>query len=207
MSEITRFYKSSEDAEQAVEALRRVGYTDDLIKVTPHWAVEVRAPFGKGQAATNILERSHTVDTGSRYEQPREPGLDTISWLSRDPDPGSIPALSGRRSPGAISTLSGRRSPGAIATLSGRKSPGAISKLSGRKSPGAISALSKDRSTGAIARLSAGWFPSRIFGPLLTDSQSPIEPSETLLVDDHGGTPRSSEVRGSAGLRRSSEAR
>jgi hypothetical protein len=196
MSEITRMYSTTENAEQAVAALRRAGFSDDLIRVTPHWAVEVRAPFGKGQAATNILERSNPVDTGSRYERPREPGLEAISWLSRDPEPGAISALSGRRSPGAISALSGKRSPGAIATLSRWKSPGAISKLSQNKSPGAISRLSRSSpSTGAISRLSSGWFPSRIFGPLLTDSQAPSEPSETLLVDDHHHGMRRSERR------------
>jgi hypothetical protein len=178
-------YSTTENAERAVAALRRAGFTDDTITVTPHWAVEVRAAFGKGQAATNILERCNPVDTGSRHERPREPGLETISWLSRDPEPGAISALSGRRSPGAISALSGRRGAGAIATLSRSKSPGAISKLSRNKPPGAISRLSRRSASGAISRLSSGWFPSRIFGPLLTESQAPIEPRETLLVDDH----------------------
>jgi len=111
--------------------------------------------------------------------------LDLISQLSGPVSPGAISRLSGPVSPGAISRLSGWRSPGAISKLSGHVSPGAISRLSAHKSPGAISRLSAPRPVGAIANLSAGFFVSTVFGlPLLTRSQAPVEPDDSLLISD-----------------------
>jgi hypothetical protein len=108
-----------------------------------------------------------------------------IARLSGPVSPGAISRLSGPVAPGAIATLSGWRSPGAIAKLSGYKSPGAISRLSAFKSPGAISRLSASRSVGAIATLSAGFFVSKWLGlPLLTRSQAPVEPDQTLLTSN-----------------------
>jgi hypothetical protein len=115
----------------------------------------------------------------------RSDTLDLIARLSGPVSPGAIAALSGRKSPGAISSLSGRRSPGAITRLSGHKSPGAISRLSGRQSPGAIATLSAPRPVRAIASLSAGFYVSTLFGlPLLTRSQAPSEPDDTLLIPE-----------------------
>jgi hypothetical protein len=137
--------------------------------------------------------------------------LDLIAQLSGPVSPGAISRLSGPVSPGAISTLSGWRSPGAISKLSGHVSPGAISRLSGHKSPGAISRLSAPRPVGAISKLSAGFFVSTVFGlPLLTRSQGPLEPDDSLLISDRTGarerpTPqrnldRSSPPRGGYGV-------
>jgi hypothetical protein len=119
--------------------------------------------------------------------------LELISQLSGHASPGAISRLSGPVSPGAISTLSRWRSPGAISTLSGHVSPGAISRLSGRTSPGAISRLSAPRPVGAIANLSAGFFVSHVFGlPLLTRSQAPLEPDDSLLTSDRVTSDRGS---------------
>lgn len=120
-------------------------------------------------------------------ESPVSAQLDLISELSGHVSPGAISGLSGPESPGAISTLSGWKSPGAISKLSGHVSPGAIARLSGHASPGAISRLSAPRPVGAIANLSAGFFVSNLFGlPLLTRSQAPLEPEDSLLISDRG---------------------
>lgn len=96
---------------------------------------------------------------------------------------GAIAPLSGHVPPGAISQLSGPIAPVTIARPSGRTSPGAISRLSRSTAPGAISSLSAPRPTGAIAALSGGWLASNLLGiPLLTRSQRPVEPDETLLT-------------------------
>jgi len=91
-----------------------------------------------------------------------------------------------------------RRSPELelISQLSGPVSPGAISRLSGHTSPGAISQLSAPRPVGAIARLSAGFYASKWFGlPLLTRSQEPLEPDDSLLIPDHSSTVRNNAQR------------
>ena len=86
---------------------------------------------------------------------------------------------------GAIAELSSHVLPGSISEFSRPVSPGAISRLSGHKNPGAISTLSAPRLVGSIAHLSAGWLASNIVGlPLLTRSQAPLEPDETLLISD-----------------------
>jgi hypothetical protein len=116
----------------------------------------------------------------------RSPELESISRLSGPVNPGAISELSSPKSPGAVASLSGWKSPGAISRLSGRKSPGAISRLSGPKSPGAIAALSRPRTVGSIGSLSAGFYVSKLFGlPLLTRSQGPSEPDESLLIREH----------------------
>lgn len=121
--------------------------------------------------------------TGTDDQRSQE--LEVISQLSGPVSPGAITRLSGPVSPGAISTLSGRRSPGAISKLSGHVPPGAISRLSGHTSPGAISRLSAPRPVGAIANLSAGFFVSHLIGlPLLTRSQAPLEPDDSLLTSN-----------------------
>jgi hypothetical protein len=130
-----------------------------------------------GELSTSYLERS-------AYE--RSMTLDMIARLSGPVSPGAISVLSGHKSPGAISSLSGRRSPGAISKLSGPVSPAAISRLSAHKSPGAICELSKPRPVGAISKLSGGFYVSNLFGlPLLTRSQSPTEPDDSLLISEH----------------------
>ncbi len=126
-----------------------------------------------------------TTGYGQNRAYQRSAELDLISRLSGHVSPGAISRLSGPVSPGAISKLSGWRPPGAISLLSRRQSPGAIARLSGHKSPGAISSLSAPRPVGATANLSAGFFVSNWIGlPLLTRSQAPLEPDETLLTSD-----------------------
>jgi len=111
--------------------------------------------------------------------------LGLISQLSGPVSPGAIRRLSGPVAPGAIATLSRRVSPGAIAKLSGHVSPGAISRLSRPKSPGAVASLSAPRPVGAIANLSAGFFVSNLLRlPLLTRSQAPLEPDNSLLISE-----------------------
>lgn len=118
-------------------------------------------------------------------ESPGSAELELISELSGKVSPGAISGLSGPVSPGAISRLSAWKSPGAISKLSGHVSPGAIARLSGHTSPGAISRLSAPRPVDAIANLSAGFFVSNLFGlPLLTRSQAPLEPEDSLLISD-----------------------
>jgi hypothetical protein len=137
---------------------------------------------GDDRASTPSLSpRGHDGHGG--YQHSAEVGL--IAQLSGPVSPGAISRLSGPVAPGAIARLSGWRSPGAISKLSGYKSPGAIARLSGYKSPGAISRLSRSRPVGAIASLSAGFFVSKLFGlPLLTRSQAPLEPDNTLLTSN-----------------------
>ncbi len=193
MHEISRLYLSAENAERAVTQLRWEGFTDDLITFTPpvaherRWQVTIRPPFGMGRVATEALDRFSPVGSSVVYERERSRELELIARLSGYKSPGAISSLSRHKSPGAISTLSRRRSPGAISTLSRSKPPGAIARLSRSKSPGAISRLSAASSAGAISRLSAGWYFSNLFGlPLLTRSQAPIEPDNTLLTGaDH----------------------
>jgi hypothetical protein len=125
--------------------------------------------------------------TGTDDQRSQE--LEVIAQLSGHVSPGAIARLSGPVPPGAISTLSGWRSPGAISRLSGHVSPGAISRLSGPTSPGAISRLSAPRPVGAIANLSAGFFVSHLFSlPLLTRSQAPLEPDESLLTSSRSSS-------------------
>lgn len=137
-----------------------------------------------GLLLLSAIYRGGSSAAGLAYDsEPRSADLETISRLSGPISAGAISRLSGPVSPGAISALSGRRSPGAIAALSGPKSPGAISRLSGPVSPGAISRLSAPRPPRTIARLSAGFYVSNLFGlPLLTRSQAPLEPQDSLLM-------------------------
>jgi hypothetical protein len=126
---------------------------------------------------------SYGHDVHGVHERSADVGL--IAKLSGPISPGAISRLSEPVSPGAISTLSRWRSPGAISRLSAYKSPGAIARLSGYKSPGAISRLSASRPVGAIAGLSSGFFISSVLGlPLLTRSQAPSEPVDTLLTSN-----------------------
>jgi hypothetical protein len=135
-----------------------------------------RATFGEG-------EEFHRA---SRRPAERRADVGMIAQLSGYVSPGAISRLSGPVSPGAIATLSRWVSPGAIAKLSAYKSPGAIARLSGYKSPGAIARLSSSKPVGAIASLSEGFYVSKLFGlPLLTRSQAPLEPDDTLLTSDH----------------------
>ncbi len=135
--------------------------------------------------ATPMSPLGHRPDTDDQRGQE----LEAISQLSGPVSPGAIARLSGRVSPGAISTLSRWRSPGAISKLSRHVSPGAISRLSGHISPGAISRLSAPHPVGAIASLSAGFFVSHLFGlPLLTRSQAPLEPDNTLLTSNRSSS-------------------
>ena len=125
--------------------------------------------------------RATPYRTGAEFSRSADVGA--IGDLSGHVSPGAISEFSQRVSPGAISRLSGPISPGAISRLSAPVPPGAISRLSGHKSPGAISKLSAAPALGSIPRLSTGWFVSNLFGlPLLTRTQSPLEPDSTLLI-------------------------
>ncbi len=188
MLEVTGMYDHAVNAERAFNALKAQGFLDEsfgLVAPTAAqrlWIVTIRPPFGTGGIATEILDSFSPIARTIHHQRDREPGLDAIARLSGPVSPGAIATLSRSRSPGAISTLSRSRSPGAISTLSRSRSPGAISRLSRSRSPGAISTLSRSRPTGAISRLSAGWFLSNLFGlPLLTRSQGPIEPDDSLV--------------------------
>lgn len=147
-----------------------------------------------GRSASSSVDRRPSgeipdylsTDYRVRTHVERSTTLDAIARLSGPVSPGPIAELSGPKSPGAIASLSGSRSPGVIAKLSGHKSPGAISRLSGPKSPGAIAELSKSGQAGTIAKLSGGFYVSHLFGlPLLTRSQSPSEPDDSLLLSGH----------------------
>ena len=172
MAEITRLYSSSASAEAAAHQLRSAGFTDDVVRLTPyaanhgHWAVAVRAPFGSGHAAENILDQHHPVAAFASSDH--SPDVGSIARLSAWKSPGAISELSGYKSPGAISRLSAYKAPGAISRLSAYTAPGAISRLSRGSSPGAIAKLSSAPSTGAVSRLSNGWYFSSLLGlPLL----------------------------------------
>lgn len=216
MAEIIRHYASVEHAEGALEKLRAAGLSDATGPTpvsspqdvaTPQgaasaagttWRISVRPPFGTAQRAIDIVDAfGPTAPASSRhhqgmqrdhgYERDHGPGIDAISRLSGPVSPGSISSLSGSVDARAIAAASRSRPVGAIATLSGRRSAGSISKLSGHVSPGAISRLSQPGASGAIAGMSSGWYASRLLGlPLLTESQAPLEPDESLLTDRQG---------------------
>jgi hypothetical protein len=188
MLEITRVYDSADNAEKAVKRLKWEGFTDEWIShSSPHaserrWTVSIRPPFGMGRVATEIMDRFNPISSSTVYEREHSPGLELISRWSRWKSPGAISILSRSKSPGAISSLSRTRSPGAISRLSRSKPVGAIARLSASKSPGAISRLSKSPDSSSLRRLSDFYF-SGVFGlPLLTRSQGPLEPDETLLT-------------------------
>jgi hypothetical protein len=190
---IMRTYATSQHAELTVARLMREGFADDAITLSAPqgaqrgWVVSVRSVFGMGRTATDILDRFNPIagETHAGAGATRDPGLEAIHELSKDVSPGAISRLSGPVSPGAISSLSRWKDPGAIKRLSGYKSPGAISRLSRYTNPGAVARLSEARpSRSSISRLSSGWYFSSLFGlPLLTRSQGPIEPGDTLLTN------------------------
>ncbi len=190
MTVMIRTYATAENSERTLKRLRREGFSEDSITASgPHgtqrgWVVSVRPAFGMGRTATDILDRFDPIAGETHAESSRDPGLDSIHQWSKSVSPGAISKLSGPVAPGLISTLSRRKDPGAIKRLSGYKSPGAISRLSRSTNPGAVARLSEAKpARGAISRLSSGWYFSNLFGlPLLTRSQRPIEPDETLLT-------------------------
>jgi hypothetical protein len=191
MIKYTRRYSTAENAERTVSALRSADFGDDVITfsgpatVERFWTVSVQAPFGMGRPAIEILDKFDPIEYPHPRDRVRDPGLDLISELSKDPPPGAIPSLSRRISAGAISKLSGPVGPGAISRLSRPVPPGPVATLSRRVSPGAISRLSRPVTAGAVSSLSSGWYFSNLLGlPLLTRSQKPVEPDSTLLVDE-----------------------
>jgi len=144
-----------------------------------------RRPIGGRRRLADETPAYSPTGYPERSIQERSPTLDVISRLSGPVSHGAISSLSGHKAPGAISSLSRWKSPGAISKLSGYKSPGAISRLSAPKSPGAIAGLSGSRPVGSIAALSGGFYVSHLLGlPLLTRSQSPSQPDDSLLIPE-----------------------
>jgi hypothetical protein len=196
MTAITRTYASADNAARAVKRLKAEGFTDDLMTLSgpgasaatePRWTVSVRPPFGMGRTATELMDRFEPVAGPVSYERDPDPDLQSISRLSRSVSPGAIAELSRCKPTGAISSLSRAKSPGAISRLSRSRSPGSVARLSRTKPPGAISRLSRASHSGSIAALSAGWYFSKLLGlPLLTKSQKPVEPDDSLLVHERG---------------------